>query len=234
MSQRYIKRYIVIYLVIYPSPFCPLEVYFQILLKNLIYPTVFCPKGILVTTGLRYIKRYISNTRYLKPRTFLLEKKREKKGKRKMITRIYVIRCTTPGHWYVGQTTRLPWERLAEHKSDKGSMWTRKHGTDCMVFSAIVPNEQADTLESQLCAVLMARYGWGTVRGGSHMYSRPGCNREKFWLPTAFRTASFADILKLRGSRVTHLGPQLCRLVDLFRRFRDAKHPNHLHAEPLP
>ena len=151
-----------------------------------------------------------------------------------MIVRIYVIRCAQSGYWYVGQTTRLPWERLAEHKMGKGSMWTRKHGTDCMVFSAIVPNEQADTLESQLCAVLMARYGWGTVRGGSHMYSRPGCNREKFWLPKAFRTASFADILKLRGSRVTHLGPQLCRLVDLFSRFCDAEHANHLHTKPLP
>ena len=155
-----------------------------------------------------------------------------------MIVRIYVIRCVQSGYWYVGQTTRLPWERLAEHKAGEGSAWTRRYGTDCMIFSARVPAAQADTLESQLTAVLMARYGWAQVRGGAHMYSRapPRGSKmtPKFWLPRAFREASFADILKLRSGRVTHLGPQLCRLVDLFRRFRDAKHPNHLHAEPLP
>ena len=156
-----------------------------------------------------------------------------------MIVRIYVIRCVQSGYWYVGQTTRLPWERLAEHKAGKGSTWTRRYGTDCMIFSARVPAEQADKLESQLTAVLMARYGWAQVRGGAHMYSkkRKGAGNAmlpKFWLPRAFRNASFTDILKLRGGRVTHLGPQLCRLVDLFCRFRDAKHPNHLHAEPLP
>ena len=75
MSQRYIKRYIA-NIPRYIPYSLSLEVYFQILLKKLIYPGVFCPKGILVTTGLRYIRRYI---RYLKPRTFLLEKKREKK-----------------------------------------------------------------------------------------------------------------------------------------------------------
>ena len=151
----------------------------------------------------------------------------------KSICRIYVIRCKKPGYWYVGQTTRLPWERLAEHEAAQGSIWTSRHGTDCMVFSAIVPSASADTLESQLTMVLMARYGWACVRGGDHMYSKEGDSLQKFWLPRAFRTASFADILKLRGSRVTHLGPQLCRLVDLFGRFCDAKHANHLHSQPL-
>ena len=63
-----------------------------------------------------------------------------------MIVRIYVIRCAQSGYWYVGQTTRLPWERLAEHKAGEGSAWTRRYGTDCMIFSARVPAAQADTL----------------------------------------------------------------------------------------
>ena len=153
----------------------------------------------------------------------------------KSICRIYVIRCKKPGYWYVGQTTRLPWERLAEHDAKAGSIWTSRHGTDCMVFSAIVPSASADTLESQLTMVLMARYGWAQVRGGDHMYSAQGtyASRQKFWLPRIFRDASFADILKLRSGRVTHLGPELSRLVDLFSRFRDTEHANHLHSEPL-
>ena len=77
MSQRYIKRYIA-NIPRYIPYSLSLEVYFQILLKNTIYPTVLCPKGILVTTGLRYIRRYI---RYLKPRTFLLEKKGKRREK---------------------------------------------------------------------------------------------------------------------------------------------------------
>jgi predicted GIY-YIG superfamily endonuclease len=151
------------------------------------------------------------------------------------IVRIYVIRCNTPGFWYVGQTTRLPWERLAEHEASGGSIWTSRHGTDCMIFSAIVPAAEADTLESQLTMVLMARYGWAQVRGGDHMYSRQGryASQQKFWLPRIFRDASFADILKLRSGSVTHLGPQLSRLVNLFGRFRNSKHANHLHSQPL-
>ena len=151
-----------------------------------------------------------------------------------MIVRIYVIRCAQSGCWYVGQTTRLPWERLAEHKAGEGSAWTRRYGTDCMIFSARVPAAQADTLESQLTAVLMARYGWAQVRGGAHMYSKKRKGAGRCCQSSGCRAPSAKPLLKLRSGRVTHLGPQLCRLVDLFRRFRDAKHPNHLHAEPLP
>ena len=149
-----------------------------------------------------------------------------------MINRLYVIRCESPNKWYVGVTTRLPWERLAEHLNGEGSRWTREHGVSCMVFSVIVPNAFANKLESQMTAYLMARFGWANVRGGDHMYC--GTDRTyRFWLPVEFRKGSFRDILKLREGSVTHLGPELGRLVDLFRRFRHAKHANHLHTEAL-
>ena len=149
-----------------------------------------------------------------------------------MINRLYVIRCHTLNHWYVGTTTRFPWERLAEHLNGTGSRWTKLHGVSCMVFSVIVPNGAAIRLESQMTAYLMARFGWANVRGGDHMY----CGKDRtyrFWLPPEFRKGSFRDILKLREGSVTHLGPELGRLVHFFRRFRNAEHANHLHAQPL-
>ena len=86
-----------------------------------------------------------------------------------MINRLYVIRCQTPNKWYVGITTRLPWERLAEHLNGDGSRWTREHGVSCMVFSVIVANALANRLESQMTAYLMARFGWANPRRGPHV-----------------------------------------------------------------
>ena len=144
---------------------------------------------------------------------------------------LYVIRCQTPRHWYVGQTNRLPWERLQEHEEGTGSLWTRKHGVDCMIFSAVVEPSHANRLESELTTYLMSRYGWANVRGGMHMRCRDDDRTQKFWLPAEFRRGSFRDILKLRSGSVSHLSPELGRLVNLFSSCRDAKHPYHLHTK---
>ena len=110
-----------------------------------------------------------------------------------MISRVYVIRCQTPRHWYVGQTNRLPWERLEEHEDGTGSLWTRMHGVDCMVFSAVVKPSRSNRLESELTTYLMSRYGWANVRGGMHMRCKDDDRTKKFWLPAEFRRGSFRD-----------------------------------------
>ena len=45
----------------------------------------------------------------------------------KVYTRVYVVQCKTPGYFYVGSTTRLPYLREAEHREGWGSQFTIKH-----------------------------------------------------------------------------------------------------------
>ena len=145
------------------------------------------------------------------------------------ISRLYVIRCKTKGYWYVGITNRLPWERLYEHDTGTGAAWTRKHGVDCMIFSAIVPQGMANTLENDMTAYLMSLYGWAYVRGGQHVRCKDDDRTVDFWLPLPFRTGSFGDILKLREGSVSQFLPQFRGLVNMFGKFRNSEHPNHLN-----
>ncbi len=147
------------------------------------------------------------------------------------ISRLYVIRCKTKGYWYVGIKNRLPWERLYEHDTGTGAAWTRKHGVDCMIFSAIVPQGMANTLENDMTAYLMSLFGWAYVRGGQHVRCKDDDRTVDFWLPLPFRTGSFSDILQLRSGRMSHFLPQFLGLVNMFREFRDSQYSHHLHAE---
>ena len=147
------------------------------------------------------------------------------------IVRLYVVRCKTPDHFYCGTTTRIIYDRLAEHEEGSGSRFTTKHGYEDCVFNQIVDNGQSGTLEDDMTKYLMSRYGWANCRGGN--FVRTLDDMETWWLPREFREGSFRDILKLREGSVSHLGPELGRLVHFFRRFRDAEHANHLHAQPL-
>ena len=145
------------------------------------------------------------------------------------ISRLYVIRCKSKDFWYVGITNRLPWERLHEHETGTGAAWTRKHGVDCMIFSVIVPEDMANSLENDMTAYLMALFGWAYVRGGQHVRCKDDDRTVDFWLPLPFRTGSFSDILKLREGSVSQFLPQFSRLVNLFGEFRNSEHPNHLN-----
>ena len=138
------------------------------------------------------------------------------------IERLYVVRCSTPNHFYVGLTSREIFdldglahgERLREHASGSGSRFTSRHGYDSCVLHAVVPSSHANRLEDDMTRYLMARYGWKNVRGGR--YVRCIDDYETYWLPRAFRTGSFRDILKLRTGTVTEFPSEFRGLVDRF------------------
>jgi len=132
------------------------------------------------------------------------------------IVRLYVIRCKTPNHFYCGTTTRIIYDRLAEHEAGgvHGSRFTTKHGYAGCVFSQIVTNGHSCTLEDDMTKYLMARYGWANCRGGN--FVRTIDDAQTFWLPREFRTGSFRDILKLRGGTVSKFPTELRGLVDRF------------------
>ena len=68
----------------------------------------------------------------------------------KIYTRVYVVQCKTPGYFYVGSTSRLPYLREQEHKDGWGSKWTEKHGFERMVLMMIVPQPLCKQLEDAL------------------------------------------------------------------------------------
>ena len=49
-------------------------------------------------------------------------------------TKIYVVECRTPNHFYVGSTYRELYARIKEHEDDYGCLWTRRHGFRRMVL----------------------------------------------------------------------------------------------------
>ena len=139
------------------------------------------------------------------------------------IERLYVVRCCTPDHFYVGLSSREIFDlpdgvaygaRLQEHASGSGARFTTKHGYDSCVLHAVVPIAHASTLEDDMTRYLMARYGWQAVRGGRYVRVRD--DHETYWLPPAFRTGSFRDILKLRTGTVSKFPAELRGLVDRF------------------
>ena len=57
--------------------------------------------------------------------------------------RVYVIECETPGHFYVGATSRLPYIREREHKEKWGAKWTtfaveRAHAAEFLRASSLI------------------------------------------------------------------------------------------------
>ena len=138
------------------------------------------------------------------------------------IERLYVVQCCTPDHFYVGLSSREIFDldgtahgaRLREHASGSGARFTTKHGYGSCGFHAVVPNAHASTREDDMTRYLMARYGWQNVRGGRYVRVRD--DWETYWLPPAFRTGSFRDILKLRTGTVSKFPAELRGLVDRF------------------
>ena len=68
----------------------------------------------------------------------------------KVHTRVYVVQCKTPGYFYVGSTTRLPYMREAEHRNGWGAHWTTRHGFKRMLFMLLVPQRACKQLEDAL------------------------------------------------------------------------------------
>ena len=129
-------------------------------------------------------------------------------------TRVYVAECTTPDHYYVGSTLRLPFYREEEHAAGGGAKFTSKHGYEGMVVMEMVEPAQASTLEDDLTIALMCRYGWGNVRGGDRTAQSERVLRR--FLPKALQPLGPRDVLPLHLRPVSKFPTQLRRLLDRF------------------
>ena len=147
--------------------------------------------------------------------------------------RLYVAKCKTPGKFYVGTTTRLPYERYEEHMSGRphGSYWTANHGFEGFLICELIDPSLANQLETDMTKYMMSMYGWANVRGGAHTYATD--DHEDWWLPPEFKSASAADILKLRSGTVSMFPAALRRLVDCLLRVGSLEHANHLDSQPF-
>ena len=134
-------------------------------------------------------------------------------------TKIYVIECESPDHWYVGSTYRELYERVKEHEDDYGSLWTRRHGFRRVAMWRDVPTGSCSVLEDELTEWLMHQYGVRNVRGGNYVNCRADCYANDWWLPKSMRS----------GSGFTNES-----LIDAFNIFRRLEDANHLHPKALP
>lgn len=76
---------------------------------------------------------------------------------------IYVLQLEN-NKWYVGSTTNLD-RRIQEHKSGRGSEWTKLH----RFISLYSEEEMVDPLEEDLVVKMtMREHGIDNVRGGSY------------------------------------------------------------------
>ena len=79
---------------------------------------------------------------------------------------LYVIRCKTPRHFYVGTTLRRKCVRYQEHKDGYGSRWTARHGYRRIDRSFTVPRTRASQIENEVWMHYARIYGPENVRGG--------------------------------------------------------------------
>ena len=79
---------------------------------------------------------------------------------------LYVIRCKTPRHFYVGTTLRRARVRYQEHKDGYGSRWTARHGYRRIDRSFTVPRSRASQIENEGWMHYARIYGPENVRGG--------------------------------------------------------------------
>ena len=149
--------------------------------------------------------------------------------------RIYVVECVDHNYFYVGTTLREMFKREEEHAAGYGSRWTHRHGFRRVMFCQLVPTGTSTILENELTKYLMARFGWGFVRGGDYVFVR--C-RSRLWLPRAFRDLGPEDrsrhVLELHAGSVSKFPTELRRLIDGFEMSRRFQHADHLNTDPLP
>lgn len=84
----------------------------------------------------------------------------------------YVIKCKTPGYFYVGSTYREWFDRLQEHLNGGGCVWTRKHGVDRIVKIFRVHPHRSSQIENEMWMWYARRYGPSKVRGGDVTWSK--------------------------------------------------------------
>ena len=145
--------------------------------------------------------------------------------------RVYVVECKTPGYWYVGSTTRLPYMREREHASGFGSHWTQLHGFKRMALMELVPSGTCKALEDALTVWLQCRFGWRFVRGGD----RTATSEKKLrrWLHEANQLLGPTDVLPLHARPVGEFPAELRRLVNRFEMVCGFEHADHLDADVL-
>ena len=152
--------------------------------------------------------------------------------KLKEFTRVYALKCKTPGYFYVGSTTRLPYVREAEHREGWGCDWTKKHGFDEMVLMMIVPRPICAALEDDLTVWLQCRYGYRFVRGGNRTAT---CEKKlQRWLHPSMRDLLPTDVLPLHARPVSQFPAELRRLIDRFEMVCGLEDPNHLNPNVEP
>ena len=149
-----------------------------------------------------------------------------------MYTKIYVIECTTPNFWYVGSTFRELYDRIDEHSSHCGSVWTRRHGFKRMAIWRDVPEEACTSLENDLTEWLMHQYGIKNVRGGDYVNCRKNCYDSEWWLPKSVRSC-LGNVPSLHYRPVSKFPLQLGRLIDTFQVFRRLQNSDHLDTKSL-
>ena len=148
--------------------------------------------------------------------------------------RVYVVECNTPGYFYVGSTTRLPYLREGEHRDGWGADWTIKHGFKRMVFMLVVPQPYCQQLEDALTVWLQCRYGWRFVRGGNRTAT---CEKKlQRWMHPCLKSFGPTDVLPLHARPMGKFPAELRRLINRFEMVCGFENPDHLDAnvEPEP
>ena len=150
-------------------------------------------------------------------------------------TKVYVIECMSPEHWYVGSTYRELHARIQEHEEGFGCVWTQRHGFKRMAIWADVPSAACSALEDELTEWLMHQYGVRNVRGGNYVNCRTDCYANDWWLPKSLCSGSgFTNVPGLHYRPVSKFPLELESLIDAFNIFRRLENANHLHTQAFP
>jgi hypothetical protein len=84
---------------------------------------------------------------------------------------IYVIKCQTPGFYYVGSSYRAPGMR-AQEQAEGHCVWTSRHGINRYLTKFRVPFEEMHARENEVTMFMCKRHGWRGVRGGDFTWAR--------------------------------------------------------------
>jgi predicted GIY-YIG superfamily endonuclease len=78
---------------------------------------------------------------------------------------VYVIKCLTPNHYYIGSTAQLS-HRILAHKKGRGSTFTKKHGFKQLINVIHCSNhKEASIIEKSLTQFYAHKYGKTNVCG---------------------------------------------------------------------